>query len=81
MGQIVALPAHGDVLLDVRGDGRAMRASWHQEGRLLNLSLWRAGTCVGTLQLAREDVPALVAALVTGLADTSPDVGRATAVS
>jgi hypothetical protein len=58
-----------------------MRVSWHQEGRVLNLSLWRAGTCVGTLQLAREDVPALVAALVMGLADTTPDVGRATAAS
>lgn len=72
MEPIAALPAHGDVLTDQRGEGRAMRLSWYDDGELLVLSLWRGGLCVGTFRLAREDVAALVGSLVTGLVDARP---------
>ena len=70
MADIHALPAHGDVFLDARDDGRAMRLSWHNEdGGLAVLSIWRGGTCVATFQLGREDIPDLIDTLVRGLAE------------
>ncbi|RNL78826.1 hypothetical protein [Nocardioides marmorisolisilvae] len=70
MADIHALPAHGDVFLDARDDGRAMRLSWHTEaGGMAVLSIWRAGTCVSTFQLGREDIPDLIDTLVRGLAE------------
>jgi hypothetical protein len=69
MAGIVALPVRGDVFLDARDQGRALRLSWHHEAELVVLSPWRDDTCVATFQLGRDDVPALVEALVRGLAD------------
>ena len=69
MPTILVLPAHGDVVLDSRGEGRALRVTWHHEGEVVVLSLWHGGTCSGTFRLARDDVPALVSALVAGLSE------------
>lgn len=69
MADIQALPAHGDVFLDARDQGRAMRLSWHHDGHLAVLSIWRDGTCVATFQLGREEVPDLIDTLVRGLTD------------
>jgi len=69
MARVVALPARGDVFLDARDEGRALRLSWHHEGEVVVLSLWRADTCAATFRLAKDDVPALVAALVAGLSE------------
>jgi hypothetical protein len=41
-----ALPASGDVYLDVRDEGRAMRVSWHLDGELVVFSMWRGSVCV-----------------------------------
>jgi hypothetical protein len=57
------------VFVDARDAGRAMRLSWHHEGELVVLSLWREHTCVGTFRLTKDDVPALVDCLVGGLAE------------
>lgn len=76
MDNVLALPAHGSVLLDARGDSRALRVSWHPEAGLVVLSLWRAGTCVGSFRLTRADVPALIDTLVRGLAIEHPDEQR-----
>jgi hypothetical protein len=68
---VTPLPAAGEVFLDTRGAGRALRVSWHHlgpaEGDLVVLSLWSGGTCTGTFRLAVEDVPDLVDALREGL--------------
>ncbi|MEE6281810.1 hypothetical protein [Georgenia sunbinii] len=69
MGQVVALPARGEVFADARGEGRAVRVSWHHDNGVAVLSLWRGAVCTGTLQVAAADVPALVASLTTGLAE------------
>ncbi len=63
--------AHGEVFLDARGNGRAMRLTWHHECDLVVLSLWRDDTCAGTFRLAREDVNPFVDALVDGLVDAA----------
>lgn len=56
---------------DRRDDGRALRVTWHPVDDLFVLSTWHGGVCVSTVQLGRSDVPAVIAALAAGLADTS----------
>jgi hypothetical protein len=73
MAEVIALPARGDVFFDPRGSERSLRVSWHTDAKLVVLSLWREGTCVGTFQMPAEDVPHLVGALVEGLAECLPD--------
>ncbi len=59
----------GEVFLDARGNGRAMRLTWHHEADLVVLSLWRADTCAGTFRLAKEDVNEFIDALIEGVRD------------
>jgi hypothetical protein len=61
------LPSTGEVFLDARGDSRSLRVSWHPEADLVVLSLWHAGTCVGTFRLPMVDVPDLIEVLRGGL--------------
>ncbi|MDP9442811.1 MAG: hypothetical protein M3P83_00030 [Actinomycetota bacterium] len=68
MSEVLALPARGEVFLDVRGSERALRLTWHHETHVVVLSLWRQGTCAGTFRLAVQDVPQFIDALVSGLA-------------
>jgi hypothetical protein len=69
MARIQPLPARGDVIIDARGEGRALRVSWHHEADVVVLSLWADQTCTGTFRLRSADVPALVHALSQGLAE------------
>ncbi len=64
---VTPLPATGEVFLDSRGHGRAMRVSWHSEADVVVLSLWSGGTCTGTFRLPVEDVPDLIDTLRDGL--------------
>jgi hypothetical protein len=57
----------GEVFLDARGEGRAMRLTWHHESDLVVLSLWRDHVCTGTFRLETSDVASFVDALVDGL--------------
>lgn len=70
MVEVTALPARGDVFVDERGSSRVLRLSWHDDGDLIILSLWRGETCSGSFRLLRNDVPGLIASLTTGLAET-----------
>jgi hypothetical protein len=67
MHPVTPLPATGEVFLDPRGSGRALRVSWHGEADVVVLSLWSSGTCTGTFRLPVEDVPDLIDALRDGL--------------
>lgn len=72
------LPRTGSVFLDPRGDGRALRVSWHHDdggpgaggAGLVVLSLWRDNVCSGSFRLAAEDVAELIAVLAAGLGAT-----------
>ncbi|MGL4176334.1 MAG: hypothetical protein ACRCSN_09670 [Dermatophilaceae bacterium] len=57
----------GEVMLDPRGGGRALRVSWHPDDDVVVLSIWRGPLCTATFQLDRDEVPVLVDALVRGL--------------
>lgn len=65
-GQHAPYPRSGAAYLDARGGDRALRVSWHGEADVVVLSLWRDNVCVGTLQLALEDVPDLIDQLAVG---------------
>ncbi len=67
------LPSAGAAYLDARGDGRALRVSWHSEAEVVVLSLWRDNVCAGSFQLAMEDVPALVDLLSARYASESAE--------
>ena len=66
---VIPLPRHGRWAWDLRGEGRGVRVSAHADEGLLNVSLWREGTCVGTAQLLPVDVAKLVSGLTEGLAE------------
>ena len=67
------LPAHREVFLDARGDGRALRVTWHAEAGVVVFSLWRDRTCSGTFRLPVEDAPALVDMLRNSLEEAYDD--------
>ena len=65
-------PPTGSVFLDARGEGRAMRVSWHHESGLVVVSLWRENLCTASFRLPVEEVPELVALLCEGLDAACP---------
>jgi hypothetical protein len=69
MGEVLPLPNRGEVFLDPRGEGRSLRVSWHRQESTLVLSLWQLGQCRATFRLEAEQVPDLIRALASGLAD------------
>ncbi len=68
MTTVVRLPVRGQWAWDIRGEGRAVRISAHVESGLVNLSVWRHDTCVGTVRLLPSEVANLMAGLSEGLA-------------
>ncbi|PKW25532.1 hypothetical protein [Phycicoccus duodecadis] len=57
------------VVPDVRGEGRALRATWHHEAGVVVLSIWRDNVCVATTRVDPDEVPTLVDVLVAGLGE------------
>ena len=68
MGEVVAFPRRGTVLPDVRGEGRVLRVSWHQDEGVFVLSTWRADECVSSVRLAAADALELISSLSGALA-------------
>ena len=68
MGRLVAFPARGEVLADIRGEGRVGHVSWHHADGVVVISLWRGATCTGTLRMTPAEAARLVSALSAGLA-------------
>ncbi len=62
-------PGRSGVVPDTRGDGRALRATWHHEAGCVVLSVWRGNVCTATVRVDPDDVPGLVEVLVSGLAE------------
>jgi hypothetical protein len=65
---VLSLPVRGRWVWDARDRTRAVRVAAHPEAGLLNLSVWRDETCVGTVKLEPDEVVSLVSALTDGLA-------------
>ena len=74
------MPTVGDVFLDVRGDDRTMRVSYHQDRGVVVVSLWAGAACRGSFRLAADDAGRLVAFLSdtassAGATETPDDIG------
>ncbi|RBY82890.1 hypothetical protein DQ238_02450 [Geodermatophilus sp. TF02-6] len=76
---VLPLPTRGRWVWDAHDRGRAVRVSTHGEVGLLNLSVWRDETCVGTVKLRPGEAAELVAALTDGLAQLAAEAGRPSA--
>ena len=75
MGHVLPMPNVGDVFVDVRGDDRTLRISYHAERETVVMSLWVGGDCRGTFRLFADDLDRLVRTLRTMRGDT-PDCRR-----
>lgn len=69
MTQAAEEQSRGEVFLDARGKGRALRLSWHPEADIVVLSLWRDTTCAGTFRMPHADVGVFIDTLIDGLRD------------
>ncbi|GAA0941998.1 hypothetical protein [Actinocorallia libanotica] len=67
-----ALPRSGEVFFDARGDGRALRLSWHPDVDLVVLSLWNRETCTTTFRLPAAELGALIEVLSQGMPAAVP---------
>src|SRR6266516_3977013 len=72
MGEVLPIPSPGDVFVDVRGEDRTMRVSYHHDRGIVVVSLWAGATCRGSFRLAAQEVDRLVAVL-TGVAAPAPE--------
>jgi hypothetical protein len=64
-----AVPGRSGVVPDTRGEGRALRVTWHHDADCVVLSAWRGNVCTATVRVHPDDVPALVDILLGGLSD------------
>jgi hypothetical protein len=66
VGEVVALPTMGrEFFIDDRGT--VLRATWHLDHELVNLSIWRGARCTETFQLPVADAARLIGYLADGL--------------
>ena len=66
MGEVRQLPVGRALFVDERGVG--LRATWHPERGIVNVSIWRDDRCTETFWLSLADAGRLASFLVTGLA-------------
>jgi hypothetical protein len=57
--RLAPVPRIGDLFIDARGDGRAMRVSLHPDRAIAVVSLWSSSTCRASFQLPLEDAARL----------------------
>jgi hypothetical protein len=55
MGEVLPLPAVGEIFADVRDGGRTMRVSLHNDHGIVVVSLWAGTLCRGSFRMAAED--------------------------
>lgn len=73
MGEVVVLGlGTSTVLPDARGEQRALQVTWHDRQGVVVLSTWRAGVCVATVHLTRDQAAELIARLADGVAGRAP---------
>jgi hypothetical protein len=78
MGQLAEvhdLPVGRVLFADEQGVG--LRATWHLEHGVVNLSVWRENRCVETFRLAVGDAARLAGFLVEGLGEATAGLLRA----
>ena len=78
-GTVTPMPAQGEVIVGRDVAGRVLRMSSHPEIDRVVLSIWQGGQCLATFRIAPDDVPGLVAALIsTALPTPAPESATGT---
>ena len=75
LGEVVDLPVGRVLFADEQGVG--LRATWHLERGVVNLSVWRETRCVETFRLTVGDAARLAGFLVEGLGEATAGLLRA----
>jgi len=70
MGELRHLPAPGRAFF-IDDGGRVLRASWHLDLGLVNLSVWQGDRCTDSFPLPAHDAARLIVYLADGLAAAS----------
>ncbi len=66
---MTSVPRRGDVVVGRDARGRVLRIGSHPEQNRVVLSIWQDDTCLATLRLAGEDLPAVMRALTEAVVD------------
>ena len=61
--------------------GRVLRATWHLDQRLVNLSVWNNDRCTETFRLSLGDAAQFIAFLVEGVTDATDRLLQAVSAS
>lgn len=81
---LVPFPTRGDIFLDVRGRGRALRVTGHADDGFVVLSVWHGPVCTATVRLSPLDAQRLGDVLAALARDDDPaatDDGQAVAAT
>jgi hypothetical protein len=70
MGEVHHLPTPGRAFF-IDDCGRVLRASWHLDLGLVNLSVWQGDRCTDSFPLPAHDAARLIGYLADGLAAAS----------
>jgi hypothetical protein len=73
MAEVAVLPRNGGVFVDPRDPQRWLRVSWHPETASFVISTWHIDKCVAAIHLPAADMPRLLSAMTSALADAVPD--------
>ena len=79
IAEVYELPA-GRVLFSDE-QGRVLRATWHLEHRLVNLSVWNNDRCTETFRLSLSDAAQFIAFLVEGMTEATDRLLQAVSAS
>jgi hypothetical protein len=69
VGELDLLGTVDQWFADPRSPSRRMRVRWHDEQRLVVLSLWHGSECTATFRLATAEAARLISALAEGLVE------------
>lgn len=61
--------------------GRVLRATWHLDQRLVNLSVWNNDRCTETFRLSLSDAAQFIAFLVEGMTEATDRLLQAVSAS
>src|SRR3954449_10667891 len=70
VGNVRRLPARGREFF-LGEDGSVLRATWHLDQDLVNLTVWRGQQCTESFQVPTADAARLIAFLADGLASAT----------
>jgi hypothetical protein len=79
IAEVYELPTGRVLFADEQG--RVLRATWHLDQRLVNLSVWNNDRCTETFRLSLSDAAQFIAFLVEGMTEATDRLLQAVSAS